>query len=163
MIPGVGGVPPRVGKAHRLWPCWECTPQIIGRNSAAAFPANAENSAQAPFLPPLPTGPASLGSGGGPFSARRKRENPPEGPLAASRLTLAGPCTVHRAPLAALPLRDAASPLREKRKRRFWQLRKFSALIEGCAGNLMRGRKDVLLFPRFAHGRAYVEKYAVLL
>ena len=64
---------------------------------------------------------------------------------------------------ALSPLRDAASPLREKRKRRFWQLRKFSALIEGCAGNLMRGRKDVLLFPRFAHGRAYVEKYAVLL
>ena len=89
----------------------QCPPHVVGRNSAAPFPAKAENSAQAPFLhlrpksrpsggwppkracgrSPLPTGPAPLGSGGAPsFSERRKRENPPEGPLAASRLTLAG-------------------------------------------------------------------------
>ena len=39
--------------------------QIVGRNSAAPFPADAENSAQASFLPPLPTETASLGFGGG--------------------------------------------------------------------------------------------------
>ena len=49
-----------------------------------------------------------------------------------------GPCTV------------------QKRKRRFWWLRKIFASIEGRAGNLMRGRKDFLLFPRFAHGWVYV-------
>ena len=53
----------------------QCTPHVVGRNSAAPFPAKAENSAQAPFLPPLPTGPASLGSGGGPsFRLRRKEK-----------------------------------------------------------------------------------------
>ena len=45
---------------------WAMHPHAVGRNSAAPFPAKAENSAQAPFLPPLPTGPAALGSGGGP-------------------------------------------------------------------------------------------------
>ena len=50
-------------------------PHVVGRNSAAPFPAKAENSAQAPFLPPLPTGPASLGSGGGPcFRLCRKEK-----------------------------------------------------------------------------------------
>lgn len=42
---------------------------LVGRNSAAPFPANAENSTQAPFLPPLPTGPAPLGPGGAPIYA----------------------------------------------------------------------------------------------
>ena len=57
---------------------WQCTPHVVGRNSAAAFPADAENSAQAPFLPPLPT-------------ARTRR-----GPLIWSFLKENGPCTVQK-------------------------------------------------------------------
>ena len=149
----------------------QCPPHVVGRNSAAPFPAKAENSAQAPFLhlrpksrpsggwppkracgrSPLPTGPASLGSGGGlSFSERRKRENPPEGPLAASRLTLAGRARSTAQPLAALPLRAAASPSRGKEKKTFWSLRKPFASIEGRAADLMGRRRDFLLFPRFA-------------
>ena len=130
-------------------------PHIVGRNSAAPFPAKAENSAQAPFLhlrpksrpsggwppkracgrSPLPTGPASLGSGGGlSFSERRKRENPPEGPLAASRLTLAGRARSTAQPLAALPLRAAASPSRGKEKKTFWSLRECAPFIGAAEG-----------------------------
>lgn len=39
---------------------WAMHPHAVGRNSAAPFPAKAEHSAQAPFLPPLPTGTALL-------------------------------------------------------------------------------------------------------
>ena len=51
-----------------------------------------------------------------------KRENPPEGPLAALRLTLAGRARSTAQPLVVLPLRTAVSPLRGKEKKTFWSL-----------------------------------------
>ena len=40
--------------------------KLVGRNFALFRPRLTARTPPAPFLPPLPTGPASLGSGGGP-------------------------------------------------------------------------------------------------
>ena len=49
----------------------------------------------------------------------------------------------------------------KREKEGFWQLRKLSALIEKRSANLLRGRMDVFLFPRFVlagpvRGREFV-------
>ena len=108
---------------------------VAGRMAGYASFTNA-SSAQAPYRSPRPSAKARsfrcassphrtrfAGLRRGPlFSVAPKRENPPEGLLAASRLTLAGRARSTAQPLAALPLRAAASPSRGKEKKTFWSL-----------------------------------------
>ena len=69
--------------------------------------------------------------------------------------------TLQRAlsPLRGSPWRAVHGP---KEKKTFWWLRKSSASIEGRLADLMRGRKDFLLFPRFAPGLARLGRTAAL-
>ena len=54
----------------------QCTPHVVGRNSAHSAPAWRRGLRPAPFLPPLPTATASLTlRRGHQFSSRRKRSN----------------------------------------------------------------------------------------
>ena len=118
----------------------QCTPHVVGRNSAAPFPAKAENSAQAPFLhlrpksrpsggwppkracgrSPLPTGPASLGSGGGPCFRLRRKEKTLQRALSPLRgspwRAVHGPL---RSPWRLCRLGLRRPPRGEKRKRLF--------------------------------------------
>ena len=58
--------------------------------------------------------------------------------------------------LFAAPKRENGPCTVQKRKGRFWRLRRPHALIEGRLADLLRGRMDAFLFPRFAHSRVWL-------
>ena len=72
-----------------------------------------------------------------------------------SAMRMAGQCTPPFS-LFAAPKRENGPCTVQKRKGRFWRLRRPHALIEGRLADLLRGRMDAFLFPRFAHSRVWL-------
>ena len=83
---------------------WSLHPPLSSKKAALHSPRLNGRARTAPLLSPLPTKTASLGFRGGPVGLAK--ENPPEGLLAAARLTLAGRARWKKKPLGPnLPVR----------------------------------------------------------